>query len=124
MGHYAIRKRFRFEAAHWLAGLPQGHQCNRLHGHSYQVEIECRAHGLGKVGFVQDFADLNVVGRFLAINFDHQVLNEVVQCNPTAENLAKVIWDECKGALPLMRAVTVWETADSWASYTEDPDGV
>lgn len=36
---YRIGKLFRFEAAHHLSDLPEGHKCARLHGHSYTVEI-------------------------------------------------------------------------------------
>ncbi|MEE9137824.1 MAG: 6-carboxytetrahydropterin synthase [candidate division NC10 bacterium] len=32
-------KKFRFEAAHRLENWPKGHQCYRLHGHSYKVEL-------------------------------------------------------------------------------------
>ncbi|MGB1561182.1 MAG: 6-pyruvoyl trahydropterin synthase family protein, partial [Sinimarinibacterium flocculans] len=34
-----LYKDFRFEAAHLLPKVPEGHKCARLHGHSYQVRI-------------------------------------------------------------------------------------
>ena len=33
---------FRFESAHLLPKVPPGHKCQRLHGHSFKVEIACK----------------------------------------------------------------------------------
>ena len=32
-------KDFRFEAAHFLPHVPQGHKCRRMHGHSFRGEV-------------------------------------------------------------------------------------
>jgi len=32
-------KTFRFDAAHTLPCVPEGHKCSRMHGHSYRVDI-------------------------------------------------------------------------------------
>ncbi|MFW2389327.1 MAG: 6-pyruvoyl trahydropterin synthase family protein, partial [Polyangiales bacterium] len=34
-----IWREFRFEAAHLLPNVPEGHKCKRLHGHSYRVRV-------------------------------------------------------------------------------------
>ena len=33
-----LRKEYRFEAAHRLPRVAEGHKCSRVHGHSYEVE--------------------------------------------------------------------------------------
>ena len=62
---YRIAKRFRFEAAHQLGGLPPNHPCSRLHGHSYAVELVL-AGGLDARGFVVDYGDLAPFAAYLA----------------------------------------------------------
>lgn len=37
---FRITKEFHFSASHQLTGLPEDHQCARLHGHNYIVEVE------------------------------------------------------------------------------------
>jgi 6-pyruvoyltetrahydropterin/6-carboxytetrahydropterin synthase len=119
---YRIGKRFTFEAAHYLGGLPKGHKCAREHGHSYAVEVILKAAELSGPGFVADFADLDPVRRHLAGVYDHQLLNDVMDVEPTSENLARVLFDWCAATLPLpagalVEAVRVGETSASWAEY-------
>ena len=40
---YRISKEFHFSASHQLIGLPEDHQCARLHGHNYIVVVELTA---------------------------------------------------------------------------------
>ena len=117
-----IGKRFTFEAAHRLGGLPEGHKCSRLHGHSYTVEVIIAATALSGPGFVADFADLDPLKRYLAGVFDHRVLNDVIGVEPTSENLARVVFDWCTANVPLpggasFEAVQVSETPATWAEY-------
>lgn len=121
---YRICKEFSFEASHQLHGLPEGHKCARTHGHSYRVFVELCAPTLTPPGFVTDFAELNPLGRYVNIELDHRTLNEVLDVEPTSENLAKHLTDWCLANLPLpdqvsQVAVRVSETASSWAEYTE-----
>ncbi|WP_235854189.1 6-pyruvoyl trahydropterin synthase family protein [Nonomuraea aridisoli] len=67
-----IGKTFTFEASHRLHGLPDGHKCARLHGHSYQVAVELTADQLTGPGFVTGFGDLSPFGTYLAECFDHR----------------------------------------------------
>ncbi|SEF55577.1 6-pyruvoyltetrahydropterin/6-carboxytetrahydropterin synthase [Nonomuraea solani] len=119
---FRIGKRFTFEAAHQLSGLPGGHKCGRLHGHSYTVEVVLTATELSESGFVIDFANLDPIKRHLAEHFDHQPLNEAIDIEPTSENLARVLFEWCAKNVPLpataaIEAVRVSETSATWAEY-------
>ena len=50
---------FTYEAAHWLPHVPEGHQCGRMHGHSYHLIVTVAGPGHAN-GFVIDFADTAV----------------------------------------------------------------
>jgi 6-pyruvoyltetrahydropterin/6-carboxytetrahydropterin synthase len=119
---FRIAKRFTFEAAHQLAGLPEGHKCGRLHGHSYTVEVVVTATELTGPGFVADFADLAPAKQHLAERFDHHALNASLDVEPTSENLARCLFEWCAENLPLpttaaLEAVRVSETPATWAEY-------
>ncbi|MFD0274675.1 6-pyruvoyl tetrahydropterin synthase family protein [Kitasatospora sp. NPDC127111] len=122
-GRYRIGKRFRFEAAHQLSGLPAGHQCARMHGHSYEAEFILTADQLTGPGFVSDFGDLAPVKAMIDSVLDHQVLNEVLpDLVPTSENLAAYLagWfvENVEPGVPgRLAAVRVSETASSWAQF-------
>lgn len=115
-----ISKTFAFEASHRLHGLPEGHKCGRLHGHSYQVTIELTADELTGPGFVTDFGDLTPFGTYLANHFDHRDLNEVLNVEPTSERLAlHLVGWFLHHVQPIiagrLTAVTVSETPKTWA---------
>ncbi len=120
---YRIAKRFRFEAAHHLPDLPEGHKCARPHGHSYTVEVSVATSGeLAPPGFVVDFAELSALGAYLNETFDHRDLNKVVDVAPTSENLARLLYAWCAANLRLppgvtVTAVRVGETASTFAEY-------
>lgn len=115
-----IGKQFHFSASHVLDRLPSWHQCARMHGHNYLVELELtgRREQLGEVGFVRDFGDLDDFKRWLDETLDHRHLNEVLDgWHPSAENLAMWIYDRWADRLPELTAVVVRETPGSWAEY-------
>jgi 6-pyruvoyltetrahydropterin/6-carboxytetrahydropterin synthase len=85
-GIYRIAKSFFFAASHRLEGLGAGHKCSRLHGHSYEVSVEICGE-LNVVGFVVDFADLDWLDRLIRDRLDHRHLNDVLDVNPTSENI-------------------------------------
>jgi len=125
-GQFRIGKRFSFDASHQLTGLPEGHKCARLHGHTYTVEIVVAATELTRPGFVTDFGDLAPLRAYLDDEFDHRHLNEVLAVPPTAENLAAHLAGWCRVHLePLIPgqvvAVQVNETPTSWAIWEADP---
>ncbi|QNP74392.1 6-carboxytetrahydropterin synthase [Streptomyces roseirectus] len=117
---YCISKEFHFSASHQLDGLPGDHPCGRLHGHNYVVSMELSAltDELDDVGFVRDYGDLRDFKVWLDDEVDHQHLNKVVgDRNPTAENLARWLFERWRGRYPELVAVRVAETPKTWAEY-------
>lgn len=135
MSAHTIWKSFRFEAAHHLTGLPEDHQCGRVHGHSYRVTLELTG-PLSSPGFVTDFGNLKTVKLWLDAVFDHHDLNEVLpewfqrigkakDTAPTSENMAELIYwviRESHISVPsevamALCAVKISETETSLAEY-------
>ena len=122
-GVHRIGKTFRFEAAHSLPDLPDGHKCARTHGHSYRVEVWLVSQGpLAAPGFVVDFAELAPLGAHIDATFDHRDLNTVLDDPPTSEHLARYFYTWCDRHLALPEAVRVEkvrvsETASTFAEY-------
>jgi 6-pyruvoyltetrahydropterin/6-carboxytetrahydropterin synthase len=109
---------FRFEAAHRLPGVPPGHKCSRLHGHSFRVELAVAGPVDPTTGWLMDFQKLYDAWRPLFELLDHHYLNEVVGLeNPTSEVLARWVWDRIKPVLPPLVRVTVFETCESRCEY-------
>lgn len=120
---FIIAKSFEFSASHILEGLPEGHKCGRLHGHNYVVDIELRGLGLDDHGFVLDYGELDPVKAMLDKNFDHRHLNDVVDFQPSAENLARHLYERTLMLLPrgvVLWAVRVHETPKTVAEYHRD----
>lgn len=110
-----------FSAAHQLLGY-QG-PCENLHGHSFKVQIFIEGNRLKKEGYLIDFREIKTVLKEILAEFDHHNLNEVSyfkEQNPTAENIAKVIYEKMGNKFPIIKT-TVWESATTSASYTLIP---
>ena len=113
-----LSKEFRFEAAHFLPGVPKGHKCGRLHGHSFRVEVTVRGKVDPATGWLMDFGELKEKFRPLEEQLDHHFLNDVPGLeNSTSENLARWIWARLKATVPPLFAVTVHETCTSRCVY-------
>lgn len=113
-----IVQAFTFEAAHFLPRVPETHRCHRLHGHSYRVELALEGPVDPETGFVADFFDLEQAFGPVLAKLDHHCLNEIDGLeNPTAEHIAVWIYDRVKPVLPLLAAVSVFETPMCWAEY-------
>lgn len=119
---YKISKQFAFSASHILEGLPQEHPCSRLHGHNYVVTVHLKAGELNAVGFVKDYRELDGVKRYIDEMLDHRHLNDLFPFNPTAENLAKYLYDTFKKDIPELYAVEVSETPKTTAIYEADSE--
>jgi 6-pyruvoyltetrahydropterin/6-carboxytetrahydropterin synthase len=113
-----LTKTFRFEAAHFLPSVPEGHPCRRLHGHSYEVDISIEGEIGADTGWVQDYGELGRVVRPVLEPLDHNLLNAVPGLeNPTSEILAAWIWERVIPGLPRLRRVTIRETRTSRCDY-------
>jgi 6-pyruvoyltetrahydropterin/6-carboxytetrahydropterin synthase len=113
-----LYKDFRFEAAHLLPEVPEGHKCARLHGHSFKVRITVAGEMNSKTGWILDFDDIRQAFEPLLDQLDHHYLNEIPGLeNPTSEHLVRWIWDRLKPALPELAEVEVSETCDTGCRY-------
>jgi len=114
-----IFKVFTLEAAHRLPHVPPDHQCGRLHGHSYFIEVYIEGQIVEPSGWVMDFTDLKKAFKPVQDQLDHFYLNEIEGLeNPTSENLAKWIWRRLKPALPELSKILIRETCTSGCIYT------
>lgn len=125
MGSHIVGRRFSFDAAHHLAGLPGDHKCRRTHGHTYTVEVCLGAPSLSGPGFVTDFADLAPFGDYIKTRLDHRYLNEVLDFEPTSEliagHLARWFTEHLQPRIPgRLLWLRVSETPSTWAQYTVD----
>lgn len=115
-----LSKTFRFEAAHRLPHVPEGHKCGRLHGHSYQIDVIVTGDVDPYTGMVVDFAQITDAWTPIHKRLDHYFLNEIEGLeNPTSEILAAWIYKKMKPGLPCLSAVYVHETCTSSARYEE-----
>lgn len=81
---YKVSKRMEISAAHKL-NLPYESKCINLHGHNYIVYVYCMSTELNSEGMVIDFAH---VKKHIHEVLDHHYLNDIIEDNPTAENIA------------------------------------
>ena len=112
---WILRVRDKFQAAHFLKEYKG--KCEKIHGHTFQIEVAIEVRELDATGLGIDFT---LIKRKLAeILPDHSLLNEVYEFNPSAENLARRFFQEIKKSFPV-KEVTVWESEDASAAYSED----
>jgi 6-pyruvoyltetrahydropterin/6-carboxytetrahydropterin synthase len=112
-------------------------KCKYLHGHNGRAVIAIESPRLDARGMVLDFSDIKrVVSNWIDENLDHRMilhrddparalleqLREPiywVDTNPTAENIAKLIFDYAKSqGFPIVEA-RLWETPRCFATYRE-----
>ncbi len=115
---YKIAKRFSFSASHIIEGLPPGHQCGRLHGHNYEVELILQSDQLDEFGFVVDYGELRPFKDFIDETLDHRHLNDILTPT-TAEALAEFLFRKARELWPQTVAVRVSETPKTWAEYSD-----
>ena len=113
-----LYKDFRFEAAHRLPNVPEGHKCARLHGHSFLVRLTVDGEVDVHTGWVMDFDDIKNAFKPLLEQLDHHYLNDIPGLeNPTSEVLVKWIWAHLKPQLKELSAVEVRETCTVGCIY-------
>jgi len=112
---WILKVRDKFSAAHYLKEYKG--KCEKVHGHTFQVEVAIAAHELDRTGITFDFEEIKKA--LAAALPDHALLNEVFSFNPSAENIARHLYGELKRTYPVV-SVTVWESEDASATYAED----
>jgi len=127
---FRIQVKEEFEAAHRIAGYPG--KCDRLHGHSWIVEATVSGKELDSLGMLVDFKSVKKELKAVLDHMDHRYLNELPPfCdgrNPTAENLAKHVYEELAGSgifrgNARLDSICVWESPHSSAAYEPDGEG-
>ncbi|HEY4879246.1 MAG TPA: 6-carboxytetrahydropterin synthase QueD [Candidatus Acidoferrales bacterium] len=113
-----------FAAAHNLRNYKG--KCENLHGHNYKVRITLTGPQLDEVGLLYDFVHLKQVIQGVIRALDHKYLNELKPfdvVNPSAENIAKHIYDETSKQMHQtpngagISSITVWESDVTAATY-------
>jgi 6-pyruvoyltetrahydropterin/6-carboxytetrahydropterin synthase len=114
-------------------------KCRHLHGHNGRAVINLEAPSLDALGMVMDFSRIKqVVNQWIDDTLDHRMLLHeddpalpfmrelgepvhVMSVNPTAENIAKLIYDfTAQQGFPVVE-VQLWETENCYATYSPKP---
>ncbi|HXD85928.1 MAG TPA: 6-carboxytetrahydropterin synthase [Urbifossiella sp.] len=130
---FRVTKEIHFCYGHRL--LDYAGKCRHLHGHNGKAVVTVEAPALDPLGMVVDFSEIKrVLGKWIDDALDHRMLlhrddpilpdlrqrGELfveLDVNPTAENIAKMIFDYAVShGLPVIE-VTLWETENSFATY-------
>ncbi len=130
---YTVTRLIHFCYGHRLLDY-QG-KCRHPHGHNGKIEITISRKSLDKLGFVMDFEEIKEkVQRWVDSELDHKMLlNEkdplakvlkgmgepvvLMKGNPTAESIARHIYDYAKSRKLPVVSVRLWETVNSFAEY-------
>ena len=100
-------------------------KCENVHGHNYRCQVTVEGEELDGTGLLMDFVALKKAVNEVIDRLDHQWLNDYppfTVLNPSAENIAKYIYDEVnQGIRPetgvRIGSVKLWETDTSSATY-------
>ncbi len=100
-------------------------KCENVHGPNYRVQVTLEGDKVDDTGLLVDFVHLKKVLNRILETMDHQFLNEVApfdRINPSAENMAKYIFDELAEGLDAgtparVATVRLWETDTCSATY-------
>jgi 6-pyruvoyltetrahydropterin/6-carboxytetrahydropterin synthase len=130
---YRVTREIHFCYGHRL--LNYDGKCRHLHGHNGRAVITLAAATLDRLGMVMDFSHIKrVVTSWIDETLDHKMLLHrddpvlpflreqgepvyVLDVNPTAENIARLIYDFAAGqGFPVVE-VQLWETEHCFATY-------
>lgn len=113
-----LSRKYDFAAAHHLPKTPRDHECHRLHGHSYEVEIAIRGEVDPETGWLLDYAEIDRAVEPVIAELDHRTLNDVPGLeNATSELLCRWLWRRLDDRLPGLHRITVAETCAARCHY-------
>jgi 6-pyruvoyltetrahydropterin/6-carboxytetrahydropterin synthase len=131
---YRVTREITFCYGHRL--LNYDGKCRHLHGHNGKAVLTLEARELDVLGMVMDFSRIKrVIQTWIDENLDHRMLLHrddpalpflrqqgepvfVMDVNPTAENIAKLVFDYAAlQGFPIIE-VRLWETESCYASYS------
>ena len=132
---YRVSREIEFCYGHRL--LNYAGKCRHLHGHNGRVRVVLEAEKLDSLGMLVDFGEIKrKVEQWIDDNLDHNMLLSkedpllpvliergervlVMDHNPTAENIARLIFDRTReSGLPVVEVI-LWETEKCYASYRD-----
>ena len=131
---YTVAEVIEFSYGHRL--LRYRGKCAHLHGHNARVEIVLASETLDGQSMVADFSEIGrVVRGFIDEHLDHRLLLHrddplveilrrhdepmfLMDGDPTAEEIARLIYERAAAAGLAVREVRLWETSTSMASYS------
>ncbi len=133
---FRISRQIEFCYGHRLLNY-QG-KCKNLHGHNGRVVITLGAPGLDERGMVLDFGEVKAaLSRWIDETLDHRMILHrddpavpalaqlgeplfLMDSNPTAENIARLIFEQAvRQGFPVVE-VSLWETPHCRATYRPD----
>ena len=130
---YRVTREIHFCYGHRL--LDYHGKCRYLHGHNGKAEIELASRTLDRLGMVRDFGEIKAkIQGWIDDHLDHKMILSrrdpalpflrtlkeplfVMDANPTAEAIAKLIYDAARRLRLPVSAVRLWETPHSFATY-------
>lgn len=121
---YHLMIQTHFAAAHNLLNY-QG-DCENLHGHNWKVEVTVQTESLDNAGLGIDFKILKKKTNAIMDRLDHKYLNDLEMfkgTSPSSEHISRYVFealvDELKEYDVAVERITVWESENACASYTE-----
>jgi len=132
---YRVTQEIDFCYGHRLLDYPG--KCRHLHGHNGRAVVVLSGESLDEQGMLVDFTHLKrIVREWIDENLDHrmilcerdpvlralQELNEpvfVLPHNPTAENIARLIYEYVEGLQLPVEEVSLWESPRSVATFSK-----
>ncbi len=101
-------------------------KCENVHGHNYRCQVMLQGEQLDPIGLLVDFVEIKKAVHAVLDRLDHVWLNDLPPfdvLNPSAENMAKYIYDEVSQGLKTNPSgarvgyVRLWETDTASATY-------
>jgi len=132
---FQVTKEIHFCYGHRL--LNYDGKCRYFHGHNGKVEVQLSSEKLDSLGMVRDFTEIKqVLQTWVDNTLDHRMLLHekdplrqalekagepifVLASNPTAENIARLIYETAQAKGLPVTSVTLWETPNSFATYSK-----